>query len=158
MILPKNKKKNIFVTTGSSLEFNSLIKYIDLVNKDKSYNVVCQIGKGSYIPKNCKYFKFDKSLDKYVDWSDLVITHTGVGTLFELLYKNKKIISINNPLAISNHDLVIKFNNLNYLSFLEFSCINNLDKLLKDIFNNNVKFKKYKSENNFIFKEIKKYL
>jgi beta-1,4-N-acetylglucosaminyltransferase len=151
-------RSKIFITTGSVLEFDCLIKIMDKINKNKKYNVVAQIGKGIYKPKNITTFAFTKNINKYYDWADLIITHTGAGTTFELLEKNKKIISVSNPKAIENHEIIKKFEDLGYLLYIPFEKIENNSKLLEDkidlILSSKIKFKKYVKENNTIGKEI----
>jgi len=160
MNLPKSKKLKILVTTGSVLEFDLLSKTIDKLNSNSIYCIIIQIGKGKYIPKNCKYFKFDDSLDKYYKWADLVITHTGAGTLFELLNQNKKIISVANPKAVLNHGLPIKLDKENYLKYISYNYINvdYFKKYISKILNNKIKFKKYKKEKQTIGKTILNYI
>ena len=155
-------RSKIFITTGSVLEFDCLIKIMDKINKNKKYNVVAQIGKGIYKPKNITTFSFTKNINKYYDWADLIITHTGAGTTFELLKKNKKMISISNPKAIDNHEIIKKFEDLGYLLYIPFEKIDKNPKLLEDkidlILSSKLKFKKYVKENNTIGKEIFKFL
>ncbi|MDD1775840.1 MAG: hypothetical protein LUP94_00635, partial [Candidatus Methanomethylicus sp.] len=100
----------IFVTVGSVAPFDSLIKRIDEIASQESLDITAQIGNGSYLPKNVKWFRFEKSLDPYFKAADLVITHNGAGTLFELLSLGKKIIAIPNPntVQIKNMDIVTK--------------------------------------------------
>lgn len=101
----------IFVTAaGSTLPFDDLVRKIDeLVGKGIIRDIVIiQIGDGEYIPKNCNWFRFEKSLDKYINEAEIVITHSGAGTLFELVKKKKKTICVINPKATNNPDIVIK--------------------------------------------------
>lgn len=147
-------KTKIFVTTGSVLEFDSLIKEIDKINKDQKYDVVCQTGVGNYTPKHTKHYKFKKSLDKDYSWADIIITHTGAGTLLELLNKNKKIICISNPKAVDNHEIAENFSKEGYLLFLNGNKLTELNGLIKKDF----KFKKYSSTKSTIGKEILKYI
>ena len=136
------KKPKIFITTGSVLEFDELIKVLDDINKTKKYDIIAQIGVGKYIPKNIKYFKFADKLEKYFNWGDIVITHTGAGTLFELLELNKKIICVSNPKAIDNHEIAEKFARKNSLIFLSESELFKLEKYINKLLTEN-KIKKY---------------
>ena len=147
-------KTKIFVTTGSVLEFDSLIKEIDKINKDLKCDVVCQTGVGNYNPKHTKHYKFKKSLDKDYSWADIIITHTGAGTLLELLNKNKKIICISNPKAVDNHEIAENFAKEGYLLFLNGNKLTELNGLIKKDF----KFKKYISVKSTISKEILKFI
>ena len=159
MNLPKTKKLKIFVTTGSSLEFDLLSKTIDEINKNNFYKIIVQIGNGKYFPKNCNYFTFEKSLNKYYDWADLVITHTGAGTLFELLDKNKTVISISNPKGMKGiYEIAEQFDKKTHLKYISYKDINKLDKTISEILNNKIKFIFYKKEKQEIGKEIIKFL
>jgi UDP-N-acetylglucosamine transferase subunit ALG13 len=155
-----SKRLKIFVTTGSILEFDCLVEIIDNLNKANKYNIAIQTGKGRYLPKNCKYFKFTEDINKHYKWADIVITHTGVGTIMELLNNNKKIITIDNPKAVDNHELVKNFNKEGYLIYLPFKDINNNNSYLEEKIKEVVKkkFKMYKKEKNTIAKEILDYL
>ncbi len=87
----------LFVTVGTG-KFDTLVEEIDkLVGAGKvKGKVVIQIGRGSYLPKNCEYFRFSDNLDKYYDSASLVISHGGPGTVFEILRKGKKLIAVPN--------------------------------------------------------------
>lgn len=149
-------KTKIFVTTGSVLEFDILTKEIDKINDSQKYEIICQIGIGKYLPKNVKHFRFKKSLEKEYSWADIVITHTGAGTLFELLHKDKKIICVSNPKAIDNHELAEQLNKEGYITFLRGENIKNLKKTIRD--NTNIKTKKYKPVKSTIGREIFKFI
>lgn len=153
-------KKKIFVTTGSSLEFDSLVKEIDKINKNKIYNISCQIGSGKYIPKNCKYYRFKGSLEKDISWADLIITHTGAGTLFELLEKGKTIISVQNIKGVEGiFDLPLYLNKNKHIKYVSNKDISNLANIIKQLLDVKLnKFKKYKKEKQEIGYEIKKFI
>jgi UDP-N-acetylglucosamine transferase subunit ALG13 len=87
----------LFVTIGNG-KFEPLIKEIDRLKekgiiKDK---VIIQLGHGTYKPQHCKWFTFEPNLKKYYDQADLIISHGGPGTVFEILRKKKKLIAIPN--------------------------------------------------------------
>ncbi|MDP3989960.1 MAG: PssE/Cps14G family polysaccharide biosynthesis glycosyltransferase [archaeon] len=90
-------KKVLFVTVGNG-KFNPLIKEIDRLKEEGKIkqDVVIQLGHGIYEPKNCKWFRFSEGLDKYYNNADLIISHGGPGTVFEILRKKKKLIAIPN--------------------------------------------------------------
>ena len=52
----------ILVTVGST-HFDLLIKKIDQLVDDKIITdiVVCQIGNGEYLPKSCKFYRFNQA-------------------------------------------------------------------------------------------------
>ncbi len=92
----------IFVTVGT-WDFNQLVKKIDRLAPFLENEVVVQIGYGSYIPKNCEYFRFASSLAPYYDEADIIIAHGGAGTTIEVLKKGKKLISVDNKTLIDSH-------------------------------------------------------
>ena len=74
----------IFVTVGSSsFPFDRLIKKIDILGKNKKYQIVAQIGNGKYIPKNIKFYTFLKSekIEKEMKNADIIISHAGTGSI-----------------------------------------------------------------------------
>ena len=89
----------IFLTIGTQkFQFNRLLKYIDEKKasgeiKDEIY---AQIGNSTYEPHNYKYKRFlnKNEFENFIDKSDLVITHSGVGTIINTIKKNKPIIVV----------------------------------------------------------------
>lgn len=76
--------------------------------------------------------------------------------------KDKKIISISNPKAINNHEIIKKFEDLGYLLYVPFEKIENNSKSLENkidlILSSKMKFKKYVKENNTIGKKINSFI
>ncbi|MGI6457583.1 MAG: PssE/Cps14G family polysaccharide biosynthesis glycosyltransferase [bacterium] len=94
----------IFVTVGSSkFGFCELIKAMDAIVPHLSHPVIMQIGNGLYVPRNCESFRFTTSIFDYYDQADLVVTCGGVGTVFELLYAQKRIVAVNNHVIPDQH-------------------------------------------------------
>jgi UDP-N-acetylglucosamine transferase subunit ALG13 len=95
----------IFVTVGTTLWFDELIKSMDqLVAKGLVREpVVCQIGNGRYVPKNCEYFRFQRSIDNWLHRSSLVISHGGTGTVLSLLAMRKPFVAVANPMGADDH-------------------------------------------------------
>lgn len=90
----------IFVIVGGVVEFDfsRILKILDEIvgeNIINSNEIVAQIGHSKYVPTNYKNFRFvdGDEFQKYIDGSDLIITHGGVGTLISAMKKHKKIIS-----------------------------------------------------------------
>ena len=101
----------ILITVGSVAPFDKLVMKADeLAGSGAISDVVAQIGNGSYVPKNARWFRFEHGLVKYYNKADLVITHNGAGTIFELLALGKKTIAIPNPdtIQMENIDIVKK--------------------------------------------------
>jgi beta-1,4-N-acetylglucosaminyltransferase len=102
----------IFVTVGSVAPFDDLIREVErLAEKGVLSDVVAQIGNGMYVPKNAEWFRFQKELTEFYRPAELVITHSGAGTLFEILRAGKKAIAVPNPNVVHNPDIVMKLSN-----------------------------------------------
>ena len=93
----------IFVTAGTT-EFDALVREADKLG----IRAVAQIGNGKYEPKNMKWFRFKPSLEQYFKKADLVITHSGAGTLLELASRGKRAVVLINPNSVNNPDIVQK--------------------------------------------------
>lgn len=87
-------KKKIFVTVGSTYPFDRLIKEIDTLGENKSYDIFAQIGESKLKPENIKFKKFleYEEIQKKINWADIIISHAGVGTIIDCLSKSKKLI------------------------------------------------------------------
>ena len=94
----------ILVTVGSS-EFNELIQAVDEQLADSGHEIICQIGNGSYVPKSFEYFRFADNFTSYYQNVELVISHGGGGTVFELLEHGKRILVIPNCMRSDKHQL-----------------------------------------------------
>jgi UDP-N-acetylglucosamine transferase subunit ALG13 len=79
----------IFVTVGTHVQFNRLVKRIDELAPNMDEKIIIQRGSSSYIPKNCESFDWDGGLDKYMKKARLIITHGGLSSL-EAIKDNKK--------------------------------------------------------------------
>lgn len=97
----------IFVTVGTT-SFDSMIENIDqYFNENKKYNVNFQIANGNYTPKSGAFFSFRDDVDVFYNDADVIITHAGAGTLYQLLEKGKKIIAVPNLERIDKHQVDI---------------------------------------------------
>lgn len=93
----------VLVTVGSS-SFDSLVCAVDsIANLFPNYEFTFQISNGKHIPTNGDFFSFSNSFSQYIDNADIIITHAGAGTVFELLEKHKKCIVIPNYERIDQH-------------------------------------------------------
>ncbi len=97
----------IFVTTGTTLCFDELIEAVDglVANGQISEPVVCQIGNSKYVPENCDYFRFQPSIDEWIQKASLVISHGGTGTVLSLIINQKAFIAVANSRAADNHQV-----------------------------------------------------
>jgi len=93
----------VLVTVGSS-SFDSLVCAVDsIANLFPNYEFTFQISNGKHTPTNGDFFSFSNSFSQYIDNADIIITHAGAGTVFELLEKHKKCIVIPNYERIDQH-------------------------------------------------------
>ena len=89
----------ILITLGTQdKEFTRILKEVDklITKKVIKEEVVVQAGYTKYKSKNMKIFDYvpKTELEKYIEKASFVITHAGVGTIFDCLKKNKKIIAV----------------------------------------------------------------
>jgi len=134
----------IFVTVGHT-HYNALFKAVDEQLSPNKYQIVNQISEGTYIPSNHQYFKYSTQVKDEVVKADLVITHAGAGSVFDLLEMSKPTLIVPNFDRIDNHqkdlaDFVIKNN---------YACVCNdlaqLEKYVLDSVNNS--FNPYNKSN-----------
>lgn len=93
---------NILVTVGTSA-FDDLIQAVDEQLLGKSYHVTCQVADGNYVPVNFPHFRFSPEFRRYFEEADLIISHGGAGTVFELLEMHKKILVVPNQMRRDKH-------------------------------------------------------
>lgn len=95
----------IFVTVGTTLPFDTLIEAVDNFAAKGAIPlpVVCQIGNGAYVPRNCEHFRFQPSVDDWIKKASIVICHGGTGTVLALLSMKKNFIAVANRLGADDH-------------------------------------------------------
>jgi len=85
----------IFVTTGTQIPFDRLIKAIDDVYPYLGdVEIIVQVAQSSYKVENftCHEFIPPKEFDDYFNRADLIIAHAGMGTIISAFVKNKPIL------------------------------------------------------------------
>lgn len=92
----------VFVTVGHT-RFDALFKEIDRISKNGDWLFTHQISDGLYTPKSGESFTFTQNIKEFYIDADVIITHAGAGTVFELLELNKKIIVVNNTNRVDSH-------------------------------------------------------
>lgn len=74
----------IFVTVGNHFQgFDRLIKKADEIASHTSYDILIQKGYSYYRPQSARYFDFVPMQEamQYIQASELVISHAGIGTI-----------------------------------------------------------------------------
>ena len=87
----------IFIVLGTQkFQLNRLLKLLDgLVEKGQICDdVYAQIGNSTYIPKHYKYFRFlnKKDFEQKMEECEIVVSHSGVGTIISGLKHEKPVI------------------------------------------------------------------
>ncbi len=114
----------IFVTVGEQLPFDRLIRIVDEWAKNTGGEVFAQIGRTSFKPQNIKYKNFlhPNEFKKKFEYSDLVISHAGMGTIITAIEIGKPIIVIPRQASLGEHrndhqfSTAKRFMNLNYIT------------------------------------------
>jgi UDP-N-acetyl-D-mannosaminouronate:lipid I N-acetyl-D-mannosaminouronosyltransferase len=94
----------IFVTVGNT-QYNSLIKAVDELLSSDEYDVFIQLADGDYTPTHHKFIRYSDNVEQCFNDAELVITHAGAGTVFQLLEDNKKMLVIPNNERVDDHQL-----------------------------------------------------
>ena len=104
----------LFVQVGNG-EFEPLAKELDRLVRERKLKaeVTIQLGHGDYKPKHCKWFTFESPLTKYHQWADIIISHGGPGSVFEVLRMKKKLI------ALPNRDRTDPMHQVEYLRAMD---------------------------------------
>jgi UDP-N-acetylglucosamine transferase subunit ALG13 len=87
----------IFVTVGTARFDPLLAKMDNLVESGviKEF-VVAQIGRGSYVPRNFRYFRFMRTLKPAYDKAHVVISTGGAGTIMECVRRGIRLVAVEN--------------------------------------------------------------
>lgn len=149
----------ILVTLGTQKEqFTRLLDYIEKSKiKDK---IIVQAGHTKYKSKKMEIIDFIpyEKMDQYIDEADIVITHSGTGSVLMPLKKGKKVIVCARLSKYEEHvddhqvELLEVFKEEGYV--LELSEENNLDEIIDDI--KKFKPKKYTSNTENFIEQLKK--
>lgn len=95
----------IFVTIGTQAPFDRFIKIIDEVAPELGEEVIAQVARGDYQPKNIKTLDFiapDEFNDLF-EKARLIVSHAGMGTILSALQLHKPIIIFPRIAALGEH-------------------------------------------------------
>jgi UDP-N-acetylglucosamine transferase subunit ALG13 len=96
----------IFVTVGTQLGFDRLIKFVDLwAERNPNVDVFCQISHGTYLPQHCNYSKDLSSVEfeKKFKESKVVLAHAGMGSIISALEFQKPLIIMPREFKYGEH-------------------------------------------------------
>ncbi len=95
----------IFVTIGTQLPFDRLIKIIDELAPQLHEEVVAQVYQCGFTPQNIKTVDFlaPDEFNTLFDKARLIISHAGMGTILSALQKDKPIIVFPRIAALGEH-------------------------------------------------------
>ena len=97
--------KIILITVGTTA-FNSLVRAASEQLQGK-YELIFQIANGSFKPQGAEVFNYTNNLQDYYNRADLVITHGGAGSVYQLLEMRKKLVIVPNLERVDKHQLDI---------------------------------------------------
>lgn len=94
----------ILVTVGTS-RFDALVEEVDRLVGERLLheNVVAQIGKGSYVPRYIRYFRFMRFLSGAYEKASLVVSAGGAGTTIECAQKGIPLVVVENKSLMEGH-------------------------------------------------------
>ncbi|MEG1705517.1 MAG: PssE/Cps14G family polysaccharide biosynthesis glycosyltransferase [Clostridia bacterium] len=96
----------IFVTLGTQKQsFKRLLEEIDKCHILDNEEIVAQIGYTKYESDRIKTFDFLEKEEflKYMEKAEFVITHGGVGSIFDAILKDKKVLAMPRLKKYSEH-------------------------------------------------------
>jgi UDP-N-acetylglucosamine transferase subunit ALG13 len=155
----------IFVILGTQkFQLNRLLKILDKYVEEGKIkdDIVAQIGYSDYLPKRYKYVEFldKKDFDTMIKKADIVIAHSGVGSIISALSADKPVVVFPRLAKYKEHiddhqlDIAHAFSHKNYCL-----CCEEDDDLLEKINEcRKKKFEKYVSQRERIVGIITNYL
>ncbi|WP_299142998.1 PssE/Cps14G family polysaccharide biosynthesis glycosyltransferase [uncultured Vibrio sp.] len=95
----------IFVTVGTQLPFDRLIKEVDKMAEITNEKFICQVGESKYIAKNidCKPFYEPDSVMSLMNDCEFIIAHAGMGSIISAIQLNKSIIVVPRQIKYNEH-------------------------------------------------------
>ena len=95
----------IFVTIGTQLPFDRLIKIIDELAPQLNEEVIAQVYQCGFTPQNIKTVDFlaPDEFNTLFDKARLIVSHAGMGTILSALQKDKPIIVFPRIAALGEH-------------------------------------------------------
>lgn len=84
----------IFVTVGTQLPFDRLVRSVDQWARASRHDVFAQTGDSAYKPEHIDSMKFlgMKEFDRRVSQADLLVSHAGMGSIITAMEMSKPIV------------------------------------------------------------------
>lgn len=95
----------IFVTAGTQLPFDRLIRAIDEIAVNLDEEIVVQAKKGAYLPRHVEISEY-LSATEYADTmarARLIVSHAGTGTIISALMLGKPVCIMPRRAALGEH-------------------------------------------------------
>jgi len=92
----------IFVTVGTT-RFDSLIAHVAQDAFFRSQETVLQVGPGGLQPEGMESFEYTDRIAEYYAMADVVVTHAGAGSIYQLLGLGKSIVIVPNTDRLDTH-------------------------------------------------------
>ncbi len=127
--------KSIFITVGTT-PFDELIQFCDEHIDTSKFKVFAQISSASiYKPKYIEFIDFTNNIQDLYRDADIIISHAGAGSVYNLLELNKKVIFVPNFTMKDNHqeDICRFIKDNNYATVINVRDNIDLNKLLLSI-------------------------
>jgi len=96
----------IFVTVGTQLSFDRLVKNVEKWALDSSYSdIVFQVGEKGYQPSVGAVYEFisGHEADEYFNKADVIIGHAGMGTILSCLSEGKPLVIMPRLFSLGEH-------------------------------------------------------
>ena len=156
----------IFVTLGTQkFQFNRLLRMMDdlIENKKIHERVFAQIGNSDYLPQYYEYCNFlsNHDYEEYIKNCDILVSHSGVGTIMTGLKYRRKIIVVPRLSKYGEHiddhqtQIAQSFSKLNYVLMYSDED-NNMEQLIVDATTKH--FSNYSSCRNQVIDTIRQYI
>lgn len=114
----------IFVTVGTQLPFDRLIRAIDEIAPSLNERIVAQVNHSSYVPLHleCRDYLCADEFNALFDEARLILSHAGTGTILSALMREKPIIIMPRLFCMGEHRndhqlaTAMKMNELHYVN------------------------------------------
>lgn len=142
----------ILVTIGTT-SWDDLMRYIDKT-LGKKYKIFYQIADGNYVPNTGTSERFISNFQSFCGEFDIIITHAGAGTVYNLLESNSLLVVIPNVDRIDKHQLELAdFIDRENLAAVAY-CFEEIEEKIDDIIRGGSNFESYKKEEFFLIEDI----